>query len=840
MISKAALLFLFCCSFFPRLEAAGVERFELDRGWRVRNPKTAEDWLPARVPGTLLADLLAAGKIPDPFQNCLHLDLAWIERESWEYALDFDWAGERQAGRLFLVLDGLDTHAEVLLNDQHLLEADNMFRSWRTEVGELLKPGQNKLRIIFRPPGDYISGRAAALPFQLPGGDWAWIRKAAFHFGWDFAPRLAGPGIWQPVYLQLETGLFIRSGSISTLALHPGQANLRADCRIYSPAGKAVFLEVRDRRNDNTLLSRRIRVEAGENRINKDFSLAEPELWWPAGMGRQHLYDLEMLIRDEEGNQDRLPLEVGIRTIELINQPDEPGTSFHFRINGRVFFARGANIVPPHSYRFHEAQRWTELVAAARAGNMNMLRVWGGGIYPPDEFFAACGRAGILVWQDFMFACAMYPWDEEFLANVREEAFQQVERLRKFTSLALWCGNNEVSEGWHNWGWRRAFTGQADREQETWAGYQRIFHQLLPEVVSEVDPGRAYWPSSPQFGWGRPESLDHGDAHYWGVWWGREPLKTYRQKIPRFMSEFGLQSLPSLAGLGEFSPLDAGGGLDQLACRQKNEPGFETIGLYLDQLGFKPQELRQFVYLSQVNQALGLQAAIEAQRLAAPRCQGSLYWQLNDCWPGISWSSIDFSGRWKAAHYQVKRSFAPQLAVIDMQDEHISVKLLSDDAGQTPRRLKLELFTPAGRKLHSWKLPKTSCRENEPAVLRFDPPPAARNQPQVLAMLKWGDSSTAVRAFSLNFPPGWAAWPDPQVRIRIRKKRGRTFLLVRSKRPVLFLEIENQAQDLRLSDNYLHLAPGETIRLEVLAGRPAGLKALSLRDYLPERETKEN
>ena len=400
---------------------------------------------------------------------------------------------------------------------------------------------------------------------------------------------------------------------------------------------------------------------------------------------------------------DKQTIKTGIRNLELINEPDSIGQSFYFKVNGVPVFMKGSNYIPMDNFitKITPARTRKLLIDAAKV-NMNMIRVWGGGIYPDDDFYDDCDSLGLLVWQDFMFAGSMYPFDDQFINNVEKETSEQIQRLRSHPSLALWCGNNEVSEAFHNWGWQKSLQWSAKDSIKIWHGYQLLFEKILPDLVKINDSGRPYWPSSPSIGWGRKESMTQGDSHYWGVWWGEEPFTNYEEKVGRFMSEFGFQSMPEMTSIRKFAnadPLQLEDSLIQ--AHQKHNRGKYLIDKYMEQQFPVPEKLDDYVYVSQLVQAAGMTKAIEAHRRAMPRCMGSLYWQLNDSWPAISWSSIDYYGNWKVLHYQLKKAFAPVLISFEKKEGFVNIFIVNDLRNEVHGKLELKLSTFSGEILDS-------------------------------------------------------------------------------------------------------------------------------------------
>ncbi len=667
--------------------ALSQQEISINGQWMFRRAGTTDGWLPASVPGAVHTDLHANGLIGNPYLSCNNMQLAWIDSADWEYRKTFDLPlNIDKKAELELVFEGLDTYADVYLNGVKVLAANNMFRQWRVPCSKYLKKTNNELLVVLRSALRITDSLANRLPYRLPGGDWAYIRKAAYHFGWDWGPRFVTCGIWQPVYIRVIPKVDIHNLAVTTLAANPQKAILSVDFDVVAKHKKSLKLTVSDTDSGKIYLTTQIRPKGIV--ANARFEVENPRLWWPNGMGKQNLNRFRVLIHaGSELVYDKVH-EVGIRTIKLVSQPDSIGQSFYFLVNGVPMFAKGANLIPPDFFVHGVSDSvWVKQVDFAAQSNFNMLRVWGGGVYAPDAFMEECTRKGILVWHDFMFACSMYPSDAAYLANVEAEVVQQVKRLRKHTSLALWCGNNEADEGWHNWGWQSQLGGIAGATDTVWNGYLKLFHGLLPQVVMRYDSTRNYWPSSPMYGWGSSQSITHGDSHYWGVWWGREPFERYAQKVPRFMSEYGFQGSPSESVLRMFNDGQNLPDSAQLLCHQKHPVGYQTINEYMDREGFKPNDLLEWIDYSQLLQAQGYAHAIEAHRLASPYCMGTLYWQLNDCWPVVSWSGIDYAGNWKRVQHYVQNLYKPVIAGAYLVDSVVVVRAVSD--GVNPQQVTI-------------------------------------------------------------------------------------------------------------------------------------------------------
>ncbi len=676
----------------------------LHEGWELINPLTNNS-IAATVPGNVYTDLLAEHIIPDPFFGTNEDSVKWVAEQAWMYRTMFDLKSDQlDCEQVELVFEGLDTYTEVFLNDILILKSDNMFRSYQLDVKHRLKKGQNKLEILFRPADSMNMIRAAQLPFLLPEKR-VHSRKAPYQFGWDWGPALPTMGIWKPIKIVGWSKAKIDNYTIHQLKVDSIQAKLRLEVEVSSNINQRFRLQLQHQ--GKMLIEQAVQLEEGLNRLHLPFSIEQPELWWPNGMGDQHLYMFELHLVHGRQLLDSCQLFTGLRHIELVTEPDHIGESFFFKVNGKPVFIKGANYIPEDSFVNQKNRNNTrKLLSDAASVHMNMIRVWGGGVYPDDHFYEIADSLGLMIWQDFMFACSMYPFDEAFLDNVRQEAMQQIKRIRKHPSLAIWCGNNEVSEGFHNWGWQQSLSWTDEDEELIWQGYTSLFEKLLPDLVQEYDPQRPYWPSSPSTGWGRPESLLKGDVHYWGVWWGEEPFDMYEERVGRFHSEYGFQAMPHLATIEAFTFPEARYiGSEVLESHQKHPRGTRLIQTYMQHDFPLPSKLEDYVYVSQLVQAYGIQKAIHAHRRALPYCMGTLYWQLNDCWPGISWSSIDYYGRWKALHYKLKEAFNPLLISFEIRDDSLMIFLVNDGIVSFQGRMGLDLKDFTGQTLFAFSEP---------------------------------------------------------------------------------------------------------------------------------------
>ena len=621
--------------------------------WQFRDT-TSKTWLRATVPGCVHTDLRRARQIPAPFYGTNELGLQWIEERDWEYRATFNVSSKILAEEeVELVADGLDTVATVYLNGKKIAFTDNMFIGHRWSVKPRLHAGVNELRIVFTSALKYIrETRADFTPpweFNDPVGNCVRIRKQQCQFGWDWGPRFVTAGIWRGIRLEARSVNRLAAVRVTQTHADSGRrVSLTLVPELARPDFKATYWVT-------LLLDGRPVVETSD----LSFAVPSPKLWWPAGQGQQPLYDLAVTARDASGNElGSTHQRLGLRTIVLDRHADQWGESFQFLVNGRTVFIKGANWIPANSFvaDLTRADYARDLRAAVLA-NMNCMRLWGGGIYESEDFYDLCDELGLLVWHDFMFACTLYPGDAAFLASIRAEADYQVKRIRHHACLALWCGNNELVQ----------LNEKHLRENPAYRkAYDDVFHGLLPDALAAHDGVTPYWPTSQwrgdwQYDNAHETGEKRGDTHYWDVWHARQPVKSYEKWALRFCSEFGMQSYSSPETQATFAPADANIFDAVMENHQKNRGGNQVILDYVSRRYRFPKSQDDLIYLSQLNQAYCMSTGVEHYRRLMPRCMGAIYWQLNDCWPVASWSSIEFTGKWKALHHIARRFNAPAL-----------------------------------------------------------------------------------------------------------------------------------------------------------------------------------
>jgi beta-mannosidase len=756
----------------------------------------------ATVPGTVHTDLFANQLIPDPFYGANEKQLQWLENEDWEYETFFSVTNtELSYENIELELNGLDTYATVFLNGIAILEADNMFRKWALSVKNQLKKGKNHLKIVFHSAVQKGKEAASKLPYTLPEKERVFVRKAQYQFGWDWGPRFVTAGIWKNVQLKFWNSASIGNIKYSQVELNDQKAILEFTTEIRVSEVKTIQLKINEK-------SETFHLKKGTNKVKMGYEISNPKLWWCNGLGTPNLYSISVQLYQTNKLLDDKKLSIGLRTIELVQEKDTFGKSFYFKLNGKPVFIKGANYVPNDSFLPNASKiSPLELVLNAKAAHMNMLRVWGGGVYAEDAFYEACDANGILVWQDFMFACAMYPGDAKFVANVKQEVIDNVNRLQNHPSLALWCGNNENDEGWHNWGWQKQFNYSKSDSTQVWTDYKKVFHEMIPHTLDSLlsKDKNNYWPSSPSIGWGRKESLLQGDSHYWGVWWGKEPFEMYQKKVGRFMSEYGFQSMPAIETLEKvLAKEDFNFSSEAFKNHQKHPTGFETITEYMARDFPVPSSIENYGYVSQLLQAYGMKTAIEAHRLAKPYCMGSLYWQFNDCWPVTSWSTLDYYGNWKASHYQVKESFAPIVLLFSESDKVISIIGSNDMLEAQAGTLTAQLLDFSGNVI--WKADKV-CEINQESnttcmQIAYDQLPNFDKQKTVL-QVEFKGKSTQTVAYHYFVKPKELQLEKPTITIKIV---GETLLEVTTN--TLAKNVCLQSEGHFFKENYFDLVPG--------------------------------
>lgn len=694
--------------------AANPVRQPLGDGWRFRQARL-ENWYPATVPGTVHTDLMANGLIEDPYFRLNERGVQWVDKEDWIYRTRFRADDTLLAKeRIELVFEGLDTYADVYLNGDRVLAADNMFRRWRTEVKALLRQGENELEVYFHSPVKVDLPKHDSLPYRYPADNdqsanggllgkriSVFARKAGYHYGWDWGPRLVTSGIWRPVYLEGWNGLRIADVFYRQTEVTPRRARVEVEVEIDAVRDLPRAAVTVESPAEGIAASVATPLRAGINRVTVPLEIDRPRLWWTRELGEPHLYAFRTSVAASDAADSRTT-RVGLRSLRLVREKVADGTAFRFELNGEPLFAKGANYIPCDVFLPRVTRAvYERTIDDAAAVHMNMLRVWGGGVYEDDLFYDLCDERGILVWQDFMFACSLYPAEGAWLENVRLEAEDNIRRLRNHPSIALWCGNNECNEAWFGWGWSKRYAREGHPEWDEILGRQlrRQYYEVLPAAVAACAPGTPYHPSSP---WSQPDGrsvASEGDSHYWGVWHGLAPIADYLTARSRFFSEYGFQSFPEYASVMRFAPEPRDHDIASEVMMSHQRGGSSANGRirqYLEREYWPARDFRTFLYMSQVLQGDAIRTAIEAHRRDKPYCWGSLFWQLNDCWPAASWSGRDWYGRWKAQHYFARAAFDDVLVSPATADGQLRIHLVSDRRAACRGRLTVTVMRMDG------------------------------------------------------------------------------------------------------------------------------------------------
>jgi beta-mannosidase len=666
------------------------------------------------------------------------------------------------------------------------------------------------LAFYFESPLKKTEAAWKGLGYELPGGQRTMSRKAQFHYGWDWGPKFVGCGILKnPEFLAWDD-LLIENVYVTTQSVTPELAKMVARYRYRSDFTGPVTVSARHGKR-KAVEDRKFWEGVHEDSVT--FEVPDPKLWWCVGMGEPHLYDFSVEIKRNVALIDKADIRMGIRKIELVTEKDEKGESFYFKLNGKPVFSKGANYIPQDIFQDRVGpERYKKLLDDVVASNMNMLRVWGGGIYEDDLFYQLCDSRGILVWQDFMYACAMYPSSGSFLSTAAKEAIEQVERLRQHPCIALWCGNNENNEAWHNWGWQMQFN-EAQRAQ-LWRDYKTLFNDLLRTYVERSGGGVPYWESSPKYGRANAKSLTEGDSHYWGVWHDEEPFEVFNKKVPRFMSEYGFQSFPEWRTIQSFTlPEDQKLDSKVMLLHQKHPRGNALIAEYMKRDYRNPKTFQDFVYMSQLLQAEGMRTGIEAHRRNKPYCMGTLYWQLNDVWQVASWSSIDCFGRWKALQYYARESFSPLAALPIVDGDILKIYGVNDFPETKKVTLQVRARSFEGRVLSDVTQPDTQIAPDSSKMIWQGTLKSTldKHKPEnsvVEILLKDSLGATVYRRLFYPTPPKKMTLPKANVAVKVEQVNDGYQLTLSCKDLAKNVMISTEIDGF-FSDNYFDLLPDE-------------------------------
>ena len=809
----------------------------LHEGWKFRQARLT-NWYPATVPGVVHTDLLQNKIIEDPFFRLNERGLQWIDKEDWVYETCFTLAaGMMRKENMELVFEGLDTYADVYLNDECILKADNMFRRWSIPVRQYIREENNILKVYFHSPIKIDVPKWDALPYQYPasndqsenGGLFnkkisIFARKAGYHYGWDWGPRLVTSGIWRPVYIRAWSDLRINDVFIEQKEVGAGRAVIAGHVELDADKDMdGVLVTITDEVTGRVLGEWQADLKRGTNRVTVDFVLHKPKLWWSNGLGEPFLYRFRTDIIAGGELLDSKTERVGIRSLKVVHQPDKDGHTFYIELNGRPVFAKGANYIPSDNFLPRVTpENYKKTILDAAGVNMNMLRVWGGGIYENDVFYDLCDEYGIMIWQDFMFACSMYPAEGALLDNIHQEAVDNVKRLRNHACIALWCGNNECQDAWLGWGWKREIERQnKEYADKIWAQYRQQYHVTLPGVVREYAPGTFYWPSSPFAFEGEMSGTTDGDRHYWSVWHGKAPISDYDSEKSRFFSEYGFQSFPEFESVKRYAPYPEDWDIRSEVMMSHQRGGDHANGLietYLLNEYKKPRDFRAFLYMNHVLQGDAIKTAIESHRRQMPYNMGTLFWQHNDCWPVASWASRDYYGRWKAQHYYVRKAYDDILISPVVEGDDLKVYAVSDRLENTSGRLQLQVCQFDGTVVHHWD--KSVGISGNDSRVCFSAPLAklleGANRGTVYVRVDYTDKSG--RVYHNNYCLGKQKdmdYPKVDLQTEVRSIEGGYEVTVSADkfaRAVCLSVADNESV---YSDNYFDVQPKSSVQVQV-------------------------
>jgi beta-mannosidase len=871
MIGFVVLVFL---SMALRVGAQDVSH-ALEGKWEFRavsktDNADLQNWHPATVPGVVQTDLLANKLIPDPFYRDNDTKLQWIGLTDWEYRTTFQ-ADAATLGHdhVDLVFEGLDTYADVYVNDQAVLHADNMFRRWRVPVKGILKSGPNTLRVVFHSPITSMIPKVKALPYILPAISTAintgneeniatspYTRKAPYQYGWDWGPRYVTEGIWRPIRVETWDALRVENIHIQQQTINKTDAALSAELNIEASRATTASVEITYGSLSGAafpVVRQTVQLVPGLNKVSVPLHIANPKLWYPNGYGAQDRYQFAAAVRAGKDIAANTSLKTGLRSIELRQEQTKTGKSFEFVVNGIPVFAKGADVIPFDSFPNRvtpEIHR--QILEAARDAHMNMVREWGGGYYESDDFYDICDELGILVWQEFMFGGDMVPGGADFQNSVKQEAIDQVTRLRDHPSIVLWCGNNEIETGWVHWGDRQIFkesVSPADREK-VWTDYVVLFHGILAQVIAQYGSPVPYWGSSPSANFENPpDSQTDGDMHYWQVWHALAPIEMYEKQFPRFMSEYGFQSFPEMRTIRAFAtPDDLDIRSATMRDHQKNTGGNERILSYMLRWYPEPKDFPSFVYLSQVLQAEAIKVGAEHLRRQMPNTMGSLYWQLNDCWPVASWASIDYYGRWKALQYYARRFYDDVIVSPYAHDGKVDVYVVSDKLAPLSGTIHTRLLDFTGKVLSEKSQDVQVPAQSSAVYFTLDEKELLGTADPKKSLLVF-DLAVGGQQVSRNlmfFDTMHNVDLPTQVKIEASVSGANGAYSVTLRSPVLARSVFVSFGDLDVQtmDNYFDLLPGEAVTVQLktpatvtLDQMKSAMQVISLTDAFPAADT---
>ena len=814
--------------------ALSAQTISLNDGWQF-SQKGKDTWYDAEVPGSVQRDLIRLGVLSDPYVGVNENEVQWPELEDWDFRKSFELTADQlRSDDAVMFFEGIDTHADVFLNGARILQSQNMFVGQRVSVKNSLRVGKNDLYIRFYSPIERMNPARITAGFEYPADNdhsdkklSVYNRKAPYQFGWDWGMRLVQMGLWKPVSLTFYNMARIDDLYVKQTSITKEVAKIDNQVEIYSvakqPVQSKVTLTYALKGGEVVENSLDIVLRPGKNNINIPVEIKNPKLWMPINWGEQHLYDFTVKVVANDEVVAEKSQRTGLRSVRLVQDLDEHGRSFYFEVNGHPIFAKGANYIPGEIMTSQQdADYYKRLFDNMEAAHFNFVRVWGGGIYENEDFYKEADERGILVWQDFIFGCTVYPTDNQFLDNVAEEAEWNIKRLRNHASLAFWCGNNEVEEGLKFWGWQKNVSPEV---YQTWVeGYDKLFRDLLPTKIAEFDGTRNYIHGSPfDSNWGNVDKFSGSDVHDWGLWHGRMPFEAMADRLPRFASEFGFQSFPEMKTIRTFATEeDFDINSEVMEIHQKSPIGNTIIKQYMDMYYHEPKSFEDFVYVGLIMQGNGMEEAVEANRRGRPYCMGALYWQINDDWPVVSWSSIDYYGNWKAQHYKMRNVFAPLALGVEFRDNKISYYAMSDYLHDINNlTLNIQVIDFNGKVLHKFS-EKVSAKANSSEVVKVlnaDDLVTEEQKKNTVVHAWLSDNKGKVistRDYFFHWP-NKLNLPETNIKSSIKYTDGKYTITLSSKKLAKDVFIEIPTLGAKFSDNYFTLLPGEKKVIEIIS-----------------------
>ncbi|MFA6838945.1 MAG: glycoside hydrolase family 2 protein, partial [Dysgonamonadaceae bacterium] len=822
-MKKFILTFLLLVPLF--VFAQNSEIITLNDGWQFTQTDK-DDWREAEVPGSVQRDLIRYKVLPDPYYGTNENDVQWPEKENWDFKKTFILTADQlKKDDAVLFLEGLDTYADVFLNGSKILHSQNMFIGYKVHVNNLLREGANNLYIRFYSPIEYMMPVHLTNGFNYPADNdhsdirmSIYSRKAPYHFGWDWGIRIVQMGIWKPVTLSLYDKARVDSYYVKQESITHQSAKIDNQVDVYSvseePVKAKVSITYALEGFDPQTIEDDITLNKGMNYVSIPLEITNPELWMPIGWGEPNLYSFKVSVIVDNKTIAEKTERVGLRSVELIQEPDEHGKSFYFKVNGTPLFAKGTNYIPGEIMTSQQdSAYYNRLFDNITGANMNFVRVWGGGTYESNYFYELADEKGILIWQDFIFGCTPYPSDDAFLSNVKSEVIYNIKRLRNHASLAFWCGNNEIEEALQHWGLNKS----PEWIYKQWTeGYDKTFRELIPSMISKYDGTREYIHGSPfDSNWGDKESFNSSDVHDWGLWHGRMPFEALAERVPRFASEFGFQSFPEMKTIRTFAEeKDFDINSDVMKIHQKSGVGNELIKVYMDMYYHTPKNFEDFVYIGLIMQGNGMEEAVEANRRHQPYCMGALYWQLNDDWPVVSWSSVDYYNNWKAQHYKMRNVFSPLALGVEYKDNTLSFYTMSDQLNDIDGlQLTVQVIDFSGKKHKEFKQ-KLSAKANRSTVVRAfkDSELVTEEQKQNVVIHAWlSDRNGKVVSVKDYFYywPNKLNLPETTISTKVKYTDGKYTVTLSSKKLAKDLFVEIPVLGAQYTDNFFNLMPGE-------------------------------